>query len=76
MVVLLAGAVLVLMGLFSGVVLVAAPLGLAAWSPGVSLWVLFPLFTLVGYMLSAAGSRLPPPLRQAPNRLSAPSGNS
>lgn len=57
MVVLLAGAVLVLMGLFSGAVLVAGPLGLAAWSPGLALWILFPLFTLVGYMLTVAGSR-------------------
>ena len=57
MVVLLAGAVLVLMGLFSGLVLVAAPLGMAAGSPGIALWVLFPLFTVIGYMLSVAGSR-------------------
>lgn len=57
MVALLAGAVLVLMGLFSGAVLVAGPLGLAAWSPSLALWILFPLLTLVGYMLSVAGSR-------------------
>jgi len=56
MVVLLAGAALVLMGLFSGAVLVASPLGLAAWSPSLALWILFPLFTLVGYMLTVAGS--------------------
>jgi hypothetical protein len=57
MAVLLAGAVLLLMGLFSGAVLVAAPLGLMAAPPSLSLWVLFPLFTLVGYMLTVAGSR-------------------
>lgn len=57
MVVLLAGAVLVLMGLFSGAVLVAGPFGLAGGSPGLALWILFPLFTLVGYMLTVAGSR-------------------
>lgn len=57
MIVLLAGAVLVLMGLFSGAVLVAAPLGFVAGSPGVALWLLFPLFTLMGYMLTVAGSR-------------------
>ncbi|HEX2542763.1 MAG TPA: hypothetical protein VHM00_16965 [Caldimonas sp.] len=57
MVAMLAGAVLVVLGLFSGVVLVAAPLGLAAWSPNLAVWVLFPLLTLVGYMLTVAGSR-------------------
>jgi hypothetical protein len=56
MVVLLAGAVLVLMGLFSGAVLVAGPLGVDAGTPGIALWILFPLFTLVGYMLTVAGS--------------------
>jgi len=57
MVVLIAGAVLMVMGLFAGVVLVAAPLGLGGWSASAALWVLFPLFTLVGYMLTVAGSR-------------------
>ena len=57
MVVLLAGALLVLMGLFSGAVLVAGPLGVDAATPGIALWILFPLFTLVGYMLTVAGSR-------------------
>lgn len=44
-------------GLFAGVVLVAAPLGLGGWSASAALWVLFPLFTLAGYMLTIAGSR-------------------
>ncbi len=57
MVALLAGMVLMVMGLFAGVVLVAVPLGLTASSPGLSLWVLFPLFTIGGYMLTVAGSR-------------------
>ena len=57
MVMLLAGALLVAMGLVCGAVLVAAPLGLAAGSAGASLWVLFPLLTLVGYSMSMAGAR-------------------
>jgi hypothetical protein len=57
MVLLLAGALLVALGLFSGAVLVAAPLGLAGWSSGASLWVLFPLLTLVGYSMSVAGAK-------------------
>ena len=57
MVVLLAGVVLMVMGLFAGAVLVAAPLGLAGGSLGLALWVLFPLLTVAGYMLTIAGSR-------------------
>ena len=57
MVALLAGVVLMVMGLFAGAVLVAAPLGLAGGSIGLALWVLFPLLTVVGYMLTIAGSR-------------------
>jgi hypothetical protein len=30
---------------------------MAAGSPGIALWVLFPLCTVIGYMLSVAGSR-------------------
>jgi len=57
MVVLLAGVVLMVMGLFAGAVLVAAPLGLAGASPGPALGVLFPLLTVAGYVLTIAGSR-------------------
>jgi hypothetical protein len=57
MILLLAGSILVAMGLFSGAVLVAAPLGLAEWTPGLALWALFPLFTLFGYVLTVIGAR-------------------
>jgi hypothetical protein len=57
MVVLLAGVVLVVLGLFAGVVLLAAPLGVAVGAPGAALWVLFPMLTVIGYMLTVAGSR-------------------
>ena len=57
MVALLAGVVLIVMGLFAGAVLVAAPLGLVGGSSGLALWVLFPLLTVAGYTLTIAGSR-------------------
>ena len=59
MVLLAAGAFLVALGLFSGVVLTLAPLGLAPWSPEGVLWVLFPLFSVVGYLLFATAARTP-----------------
>lgn len=58
MLLLITGVFLLLLGLFSGVVLVAAPLGLAAWTPGLVLWVLFPLFSVAGYVLFAIGARM------------------
>jgi hypothetical protein len=57
MVLLIAGALLVAMGLFAGSVLVVAPLGLAPWSADLALWVLFPLFSVVGYALFVVGAK-------------------
>jgi len=57
MVLLVAGAVVVALGLFSGVVLTLAPLGLAPWSPELVLWVLFPLFSVTGFVLVAMAGR-------------------
>ena len=57
MILLVAGAFLVALGLFSGVVLTLAPLGLAPWSPELVLWVLFPVFSVVGYLLFATAAR-------------------
>ncbi len=51
------GFFLLLLGMFCGIVLVAAPLGLVAWSAGAVLWVLFPLFSLAGYVLFVIGGR-------------------
>jgi hypothetical protein len=56
MIVALAGSVLVVLGLFSGAVLVVAPLGLAPFTPGLALWVLFPAFCLLGYALLVIGA--------------------
>lgn len=55
--ILLFGAVLAALGLFSGVVLVAVALGLVAWEAGAMLWILFPLFSIAGYALMGAGAR-------------------
>jgi hypothetical protein len=59
MLILITGGVLALLGFLSAVILVAAPMGWLAATPGLSLWVLFPLFTLIGYGLLAASSRDP-----------------
>lgn len=61
------GGALALLGLVSALLLVAAPLGLTAATPGLTLWILFPLFTLVGYGLMAVGSR--DPAVKAPTKL-------
>ena len=57
MLLLFAGLFLILLGLFSGGVLVAAPLGLVPWHPGAVLWVLFPAFSITGFVLFAIGGR-------------------
>lgn len=59
MLIAIAGGLLALLGLLSAAILVAAPMGWVAATPGPVLWVLFPLFTLVGYGLLVAGSRDP-----------------
>jgi len=53
------GALLLAMGLASGVLLVLAPFGVGPPSPGVTTWLLFPGFTIVGYILLAASARMP-----------------
>ena len=47
----IAGGLLALLGILSGALLAAAPLGLVAAAPGLSLWILFPLLTLLGWFL-------------------------
>ena len=51
-----AGLIILALGLFSGAILLLAPLGLIAASAGVTLWVLFPLFTIGGYLLAASAA--------------------
>lgn len=53
------GALLLVFGLASGVFLALAPFGVGPASPGVTTWILFPGFTIVGYVLLAASAKLP-----------------
>jgi hypothetical protein len=50
---LVAGVSLVLLGLVCGVALVLATLGLVAIVPGFTLWLMFPLLCVAGYVLFA-----------------------
>ena len=54
------------MGLLAGALLVAASLGLVAIVPGLSLWILFPLLTLLGWFLLVVSDG--DPLRGAATR--------
>jgi hypothetical protein len=67
MLIVITGGVLALLGFLSAVILVAAPMGWVAATPGLTLWTLFPLFTLIGYGLLVVGSR--DPAVRAPTRL-------
>jgi hypothetical protein len=53
------GGLLLTLGLVSGIFLVLAPFGAGPASPGVTTWILFPGFTIVGYILLAASARMP-----------------
>jgi hypothetical protein len=53
------GALLLVLGLVSGVFLVLSPFGVGPVAPGMTNWILFPGFTIVGYILLAASARLP-----------------
>jgi len=53
------GGLLLILGLMSGIFLVLAPFGIGPASPGVTTWILFPGFTIVGYILLAASARMP-----------------
>ena len=55
----LAGAILLALGVASGAFLALAPFGFVAAAPGLTLWILFPLFTVAGYLLLAFPSRPP-----------------
>lgn len=53
---LIAGLFLLALGLFCGAFLVLFPLGLVVGSPGLSLWILFPAFTVGGYLMAAVAA--------------------
>lgn len=46
----IAGGLLAALGILAGALLAAAPFGLVA-APGASLWILFPLLTMVGWFM-------------------------
>ncbi len=50
---LIAGLFLLGLGLFSGAFLVLISLGLVGGSAGLTLWILFPAFTIAGYLMAA-----------------------
>jgi hypothetical protein len=55
----IAGGLLALLGIASAALLAAAALGLVAIVPGVSLWILFPVLTLLGWFLLVVSDRDP-----------------
>jgi len=52
----IAGLIILALGIFSGAILLLAPLGLIEATAGLTLWVLFPLFTVGGYLLAASAA--------------------
>ena len=57
MILLVVGILFIALGLFSGAVLVAAPFGLVPLGPGLSLWVFFPVFSILGSVLVILGAK-------------------
>ncbi len=47
----IAGGLLAVLGILAGALLAVAPFGLVAAEPSLSLWILFPLLTMVGWFL-------------------------
>jgi len=52
------GALLLVLGIISGIFLILAPFGIGPAAPGVTTWILFPGFTIVGYILLAASAKV------------------
>jgi hypothetical protein len=57
MILAIVGALLLALGLFSGAALVMAQLGVGGMAAGLSLWLMFPLFSVTGYLMFATGAR-------------------
>lgn len=62
----IAGGLLAALGILAGALLAAAPLGLVATEPALSLWILFPLLTMLGWFLLVVSDL--DPLRGAATR--------
>lgn len=52
----IAGAVMVSLGLVSGIFLVLSPFGIAGAQPGVITWAMFPVLSTLGYVFIATGA--------------------
>jgi hypothetical protein len=52
-----AGIILMVLGVASGLILLLAPFDIGPAIPGITTWILFPGFTLVGYILFAVEAR-------------------
>jgi hypothetical protein len=63
----IAGGLLAVLGLLAGALLAAAPFGLVATEPALSLWILFPLLTMVGWFMLVVSDL--DPLRGTATRL-------
>lgn len=57
MVLVVFGALIMALGVFCGVVLTLAPLGLSPWPATPMLWVLFPLLSITGFVLLAMAGK-------------------
>ena len=55
--ILFSGAILLILGLVAGLFLLLAPFGIGPANLGVSGWIMFPGFTIVGYLMFAVGAR-------------------
>ncbi|MDO5652487.1 MAG: hypothetical protein Q4G39_00050 [Brachymonas sp.] len=49
--------VMLALGLLSGLALVLAALGMVAVVPGMTLWITFPVFCIVGFLLAASQAK-------------------
>ena len=52
-----AGAVFLVLGLASGVLLALAPFGIVVAQPGLVAWLMFPALTIVGYLMVVVAAR-------------------
>ncbi len=55
---LIVGLLFLALGLFAGTALVVAPMGLGTLSAGLMLWIIFPLFSIVGYVMFVIGAKV------------------
>lgn len=52
-----AGIILLVLGLFTGALLLLIPLGIVPGSANLLLWILFPVFAIGGYLMAASAAK-------------------